>query len=367
MGNYIINMKLSSVIAIAALLGASVDEVAAIRRHHHHHRPHLVQIGKVDDIHTNDPKFAELQKKKVALQDAIEEETGPKELTEEEEKEKFEKELKGLEREGEKVKAASQLKDAKKSLAKLVEEEKLEGTKQGAKKAKLEAMIPALEEKQATLATETVAEDTGPANEETEKVKDLKKSLKSVEAQQKSEEIALDRVQDKLKSMFDEKPKEPEVDLTNPVMVEKKKKPDLSAFKANMAKIDAEEEEREKFLEDKAAAKAAEPKNPAVEASELAEEAAQEAKEKAAAAAKEAEEAAAAEKAAKLAAHKAAAKERDATIRASGELWTANMPGEYLEGYVQTKVNEIRYQLAQIEARENDSDSDSDSDSSDDE
>jgi len=53
-------------IAIAALLNSSIEEVAA-RHHHHHHSPHLVQVGKVGDIHTKDPKFAELQKKKVEI------------------------------------------------------------------------------------------------------------------------------------------------------------------------------------------------------------------------------------------------------------------------------------------------------------
>lgn len=44
-----------------------------------------------------------MQKKKVAIKDAIAEETEPKELTEEEEKEKFDKEIKSLEIEGKKV------------------------------------------------------------------------------------------------------------------------------------------------------------------------------------------------------------------------------------------------------------------------
>lgn len=70
-----------------------------------------------------------MQKKKVAIKEAIEEETEPKELTEEEEKEKFDKELKGLALEGEKVKNKQKLKDAKKSLAKLAEEEKETGEK----------------------------------------------------------------------------------------------------------------------------------------------------------------------------------------------------------------------------------------------
>jgi hypothetical protein len=48
-------------------------------------------------------------------------------LTEEEEKEKFDKEIKGLAAKGDKVKAESQVHDAEKSLAKLKEEEKVTG------------------------------------------------------------------------------------------------------------------------------------------------------------------------------------------------------------------------------------------------
>lgn len=88
------------------MLNASVEEVAARHhRHHHHSRPHLVQMDKIDDIHTKDPKFAELQKKKLDVQNQIDELTEDKPLTEEEEKEKFEKDLKGLELEGKKVNA----------------------------------------------------------------------------------------------------------------------------------------------------------------------------------------------------------------------------------------------------------------------
>jgi hypothetical protein len=54
---------------------------------------------------------------------------------------------------------------------------------------------------------------------------------------------------------------------------------------------------------------------------------------------------------------------RDATIAGSAELWTANMPEHVINSFLQTKVDEIRYQLAQVEARDQQSDSDSDSDS----
>jgi len=53
-------MKLTQILAIAALLNTSIEEVNAIRRHHHHHRGHLVQLDKGDDLLQKDPKFAEL-------------------------------------------------------------------------------------------------------------------------------------------------------------------------------------------------------------------------------------------------------------------------------------------------------------------
>lgn len=63
-------MKLSQIIAIAALLNVAVEEVAAIRRHHHSHHYGLVQTDKAgDDIKLKDPAFATLQKKKVELQE----------------------------------------------------------------------------------------------------------------------------------------------------------------------------------------------------------------------------------------------------------------------------------------------------------
>lgn len=70
---------------------------------------------------------------------------------------------------------------------------------------------------------------------------------------------------------------------------------------------------------------------------------------------------AAQEAAAKKAAHKAAAAARDAKIKGSAELWTANMPQEYLDGYIGLKMNQLRFQLAQLDdAEESGSDSDSD-------
>ena len=70
---------------------------------------------------------------------------------------------------------------------------------------------------------------------------------------------------------------------------------------------------------------------------------------------------------AKAKAHKKAQKEHEELLKNNAELWTANMPQQYLEGYIQTQVNDIRHQLAQIEAREQDSDSDSSDSDSDDE
>jgi len=52
--------------------------------------------------------------------------------------------------------------------------------------------------------------------------------------------------------------------------------------------------------------------------------------------------------------------ERSATIKGNDELWVANMPSEVVNSFIQTKVSEIRQQLAAVESRE-----DSDSESSD--
>merc|ERR1712048_536078 len=135
MGKFIIlilllsEMKLYKLLAVSALISnMTLDEVTAMHRHHHHHHhPHLLQVRKIDDMETNDPKFAALQKEKVAIKAAIKEETEDKPLTEEEEKEKFDKELNTLARKGEEVKAKAQIRDAEKSLAKLKEEEKVTG------------------------------------------------------------------------------------------------------------------------------------------------------------------------------------------------------------------------------------------------
>jgi hypothetical protein len=145
--------------------------------------PHLVQVGKVDDIHTKDPKFAELQKKKVEIKNAIEEETYEKPLTEEEEKEKLDKEIGALEVKGKLVSAETKMKDAKKSLAKIEEEEKLDGEEtQALKKAELKKMIATNEEAVAELKTQEVKDDAEPVKEKSEKLKDLEKSLKDVNA-----------------------------------------------------------------------------------------------------------------------------------------------------------------------------------------
>jgi hypothetical protein len=62
---------------------------------------------------------------------------------------------------------------------------------------------------------------------------------------------------------------------------------------------------------------------------------------------------------------KAAVKDAIKKGPGSDEAWVANMPGHLLEGYIQTQVQDIRRQLAQVEAQDSDSDSDSDSSGSD--
>lgn len=140
----------------------------------------------------------------------------------------------------------------------------------------------------------------------------------------------------------------------------------MSAFQKNLAKIQAEEEEKEAVIEARKATQKAYPKNPVVAAAEEAEEAHIAAEKAKFAAEKEAEEKAEAEAAAKAAALAKAKAERAALIKGNDEAWVANMPDQYLNSFVQTKVHEIRQQLAAVEARE-DSDSDSSDSDSDDE
>jgi len=71
--------------------------------------------------------------------------------------------------------------------------------------------------------------------------------------------------------------------------------------------------------------------------------------------------------AAKQAEFKKRQKANEAKISGSAELWTANMPEKYLDGYLQTEIDDVKEQFAQILNQEGDSDSDSDSSDSDDE
>lgn len=360
-------MKLTQILAIAALMNTDMQEVAAVRRHHHHHhhsRPRFVQLGKGDDLLQKDPKFAAMQKKKVEIQNAIEEATEDKPLTEEEEKAKLDKEINALAKEGEKVGAQAKLKDAKKSLAKLEEDEKLEGAPQDQKKAELKKIVAQNEAALAKVNSELSEEDN--KNEEKKetaaKVKELQAELKAIDEKQGGEVKQLENVRNKIASIVDEK-KEPEADpIKNP-----KPKADLTAFQANMAKINKEEEEKEAIIQARKDAQAAFPKNPVVEAAEAAEEEHEAAMKAKFAAEKEAEDKAKEE--AKLAAAKLAKQKalRDEEISGNAELWTANMPEHVINSFIQTKTDEIRYQLAQVEARENSDSDSSDSSDSDDE
>lgn len=134
-----------------------------------------------------------------------------------------------------------------------------------------------------------------------------------------------------------------------------------------MAAIIKEEEEKEEKIEARKAMLESYPKNPAVEASEIAQEAADEAAKQKYKDDFEDQQKLLDSFEAKKADKKKAAKENENLYKNNAELWTANMPQQYLEGYIQTQVNDIRHQLAQIEAREQDSDSDSSDSDSDDE
>ena len=357
-------MKLAQLLAVAALLNTDMQGVSAIRRHHHHHhRPRFVQVDKNEDILQKDPKWKEMQEKKTAIKDAIEEEVTPKELTEEEEKEKLDKEINGLAKEGEKVAAATKLKDAKKSLKSLELEEKQTGQPQAQKKAELTKLSKQYEEDLGKVSA-SLGEDEAK-NEETkeksQKVKDLEASLKDIEDKQTAETGALEKVRAKIIAIVDEpKPADPDP-VSHP-----KPKPDMSKFQANLKKIEEEEEKKEAEIEARKAAVKAIPPNPVVAAAEKAQEEHEAAMKAQFAAEKAAEEKAEVEAAAKAKALAAAKAERAATIKGNDELWVANMPPEVVGSFVQTKVNEIRHQLAQIEARE-DSDSDSSDSDSDDE
>merc|ERR1719460_14983 len=360
-------MKLAQLFAIAALLNTDLEGVNAIRRHHHHHshhaRPRFVQVDKNEDILQKDPKWEEMQKKKVAIKDAIEEETTPKELTEEEEKEKLDKEITGLAKEGEKVAAQTKLKDAKKSLKALELEEKQTGQPQAQKKAELTKLSAKYEEDLGKVSA-SISEDEAKSEEvkeKSQKVKDLEASLKDVEEKQAKEAGALEKVRAKIQAIV-EPPKPAEPDPVSHPMP----KPDLTAFQANLAKIQRRGREKEAEIEARKAAVKAIPPNPVVAAAEAAQEEHEKLEKAKFAAEKAAEEAAEEAAAARAKAVAVAKAERAATIKGNDELWVANMPPEVLNSFVQTKVNEIRHQLAEVESRE-DSDSDSSDSDSDDE
>lgn len=73
------------------------------------------------------------------------------------------------------------MKDEKKSLAKLEEEEKISGDLQSGKKAELKKLIAENEQKIEDLATESTKVVAEPSNEKSDKLKDLQKSLKDIE------------------------------------------------------------------------------------------------------------------------------------------------------------------------------------------
>ena len=376
-------MKFANIVAIAALLDTTVEEVSAIRRHHHHHTGDLyAQLDKVDDIEAKDPKFAALKKKEMDLKEQIEEATEPKELTEEEEKEKFEKEeLPKMELEGKKVGNKNKIKMLEKKLD-AIEKEKKNPTgevavaSEGELKAKLDAEI----KEKAILDSTTIETTAAVDNEVKAKVKDLKEQLAKVTEAETAESNQLKKVRDKISSMVDVKEAEPGANMKGAGLEGgEKKKADLSGYKENLAKIEKEEAEVEAKKEAREAAIANVPKNPVVEASEKAEEefAAQDKANKIAAITKQAAEMDKMKKKMEDIQKRAAAgkeelakspeNKKTAEKPLNDEAWTANMDTtapHFLEGYLQTEVDMLKRQLAQVEAREEESDDSSSTDSS---
>lgn len=146
-----------------------------------------------------------------------------------------------------------------------------------------------------------------------------------------------------------------------------KPKKDLTPYQKNLEKILKEEEEKEQMIEERKEKLKNVPKNPVVEASEIAEEQAVEDMKSKRIQNYEDAQKLLADLAAKDAAHKAAQKANDALVKGDAELWTANMPAKYLEGYLQTEINDVKQQFAEVEDKEGDSDSDSSDSDSDDE
>lgn len=204
-------------------------------------------------------------------------------------------------------------------------------------------------------------EDSDVKAEKSTKVKELEAELQKVEAAQQTEIKTLEKVKEKLTTVIDG-PKETEDAVSNP-----KPKKSTAAYEANLKKIQAEEDAREEAIEARKAALEAVPQNPEVAKAEAAEKAWQEEERARKIEELKAQEKAEEEEEARKKAAKLHAAEREKLIKENDEVWTANMPEQYLRSFVQTQVDSMRHQLAQIEAREGDSDSDSSDSDSDDE
>lgn len=187
-----------------------------------------------------------------------------------------------------------------------------------------------------------------------------------VEAKQAGEEKALDKVRDTIASKVDEKEYKPNLSKKGGFEDPDAKKPDLSEFKKALGAIEKDNEEKEAKVEARKEMIASFPANPIVAASEAAEEEHEKKKLMEQAANFAVQEKAQADfekmmndKNKKKAATNAEVKKGPHT----DEQWVANMPGHLLEGYIQTQVQDIKRQLAQVEAEDSDSDSSSGSDS----
>ena len=118
-----------------------------------------------------------------------------------------------------------------------------------------------------------IAQSAAVDNETKEKVKALKEELAKVEEAKDTEVTQLKKVKDKLASIVDTKEYKPDLTKMKGGFEDApEKKPDLSAFKKNLAKIEAENEAKADAIEAREEMIKNVPKNPVVEAAEKAEE-----------------------------------------------------------------------------------------------
>lgn len=174
-----------------------------------------------------------------------------------------------MELEGKKVNNKNQLKIMEKKLEEIEKEKKdPTATPAVATEKVLKEKVEKLKVEKAELDSTVVASTAAVDAEVKAKVKDLKEQLAKVEETKAGESAQLKKVQKKITEMVDVK--EPEPVMKGGLQDPEKKKPDLSGYKENLAKIEKEEAAKEDAIEARAEAIKNVPKNPVVEAAEKA-------------------------------------------------------------------------------------------------